>query len=59
MRRNDGEIPDPSAQATAPAGDYLIPEFHFRTLEGMRDDLILLATLASCADRNGMPMGCP
>ena len=50
MHRNDGKTRIAPTHADASAGDYLIPEFHFRKLEGMRDDLILLATLASYAD---------
>lgn len=50
MHRNDGNTSAAPINAEQSAGDYLIPEFHFRTLEGMRDDLIMLATLASYAD---------
>lgn len=50
MHRNDGNTSAAPIDAEPSAGDYLIPEFHFRQLEGMRDDLVLLATLASYAD---------
>lgn len=60
MHRNNGKPRNALTHTDASAGDYLIPERHFRTLEGMRDDLHLFATLASHADperhADGLPM---
>jgi hypothetical protein len=60
MYRHDDNTPASPAAADPPAGSYLISENHYRQLEAMRDDLLLLAHLSTYADPErhveGLPM---
>ena len=60
MHRNDGHTQATNTPADPPAGSYLISEIHYRQLEAMRDDLLLLACLSAYADPEraveGLPM---
>ena len=60
MYRHDDNASASPAAVDQAAGNYLISENHYRQLEAMRDDLLLLAVLSTYADPEreveGLPM---